>query len=110
MTATIIERHNRSQCHTQKLLGPMEIPRCEERHTRAPLEIRRRTMKRAQIIHPRSRVNDVLTELHGGPSRGHLGVNVTVDRCGKGTTGSRQETMLRNGAGSATSVQPVAAS
>jgi hypothetical protein len=28
--------------HAQNLLGPKEIPRCEERHTRAPLEIRRR--------------------------------------------------------------------
>jgi hypothetical protein len=37
-------------------------------------------LKIAQIIHPRSRVNAVLTELQGGPSRGHLAVNKTVDK------------------------------
>ncbi|XP_023721191.1 uncharacterized protein LOC111871977 [Cryptotermes secundus] len=31
----------------------------------------------AQIIIPRSRVKDVLSELHGGPSGGHFGVNKT---------------------------------
>jgi hypothetical protein len=30
--------------------------------------------KLAQIVLPRSSVEDVLTELHGGPSEGHLGV------------------------------------
>jgi hypothetical protein len=34
----------------------------------------------AQIIRTRSRVNDVLTELHGGLSGGHLGVNKTLDK------------------------------
>jgi hypothetical protein len=32
---------------------------------------------RSKIISPRSRVNDVLAELHVGPSGGHLGVNKT---------------------------------
>jgi hypothetical protein len=32
------------------------------------------------VILPRSRVNDVLIELHGGPSGGHLGVNSTLDK------------------------------
>jgi hypothetical protein len=35
--------------------------------------------KIAHIILPRSRANDVLTELHGGPS-GHLGVNKTLNK------------------------------
>jgi hypothetical protein len=36
--------------------------------------------KTAHIILPRSRVNNVLTELHGGPSGGHLGVNKTPSK------------------------------
>jgi hypothetical protein len=36
--------------------------------------------KIAQIIVPRSRVNDVLTELHDRPSGGHLGVNKTLNK------------------------------
>jgi hypothetical protein len=36
--------------------------------------------KTAQIVIPRSRVQDVLTELHGGPSGGHLGVNKTLNK------------------------------
>jgi hypothetical protein len=31
--------------------------------------------KTAQIVFPRSKVKEVLTEMHGGPSVGHLGVN-----------------------------------
>jgi hypothetical protein len=34
----------------------------------------------AQIVIPRSRVKDILTELHGGPSVGHLGVNKTLNK------------------------------
>jgi hypothetical protein len=34
----------------------------------------------AYTIFPRSRVTDVLTELHGGPSGGHLGVNKTLSK------------------------------
>jgi hypothetical protein len=36
--------------------------------------------KTAQIVIPRSRVKDVLTELHGGPSVGHLGVNKPLNK------------------------------
>jgi hypothetical protein len=36
--------------------------------------------KTAQIILPRSRVKDVLIELHGAPSRRHLGDNETVNK------------------------------
>jgi hypothetical protein len=36
--------------------------------------------KVAQIVLPRSRVEDVLTELHGGPSGGHLGINKTLNK------------------------------
>jgi hypothetical protein len=35
--------------------------------------------KIAQIVLPRSRVNNVLAELHGGPS-GHLGVKKTLNK------------------------------
>jgi hypothetical protein len=38
-----------------------------------------RRLKIAQIVLPRCRMNDVLTELHGGPSGGHVGVNNTLD-------------------------------
>jgi hypothetical protein len=33
----------------------------------------------AQIVLPRSKVQDVLTELHDGPSGGHLGINKTLN-------------------------------
>jgi hypothetical protein len=36
--------------------------------------------KVAQIVLPLSKVEDVLTELHGGPSRRHLGVNKTLNK------------------------------
>jgi hypothetical protein len=36
-----------------------------------------------QTVLPQSRVNDVLTELHGGPSRSHLGINKTPDKVRK---------------------------
>jgi hypothetical protein len=36
--------------------------------------------KIGQGVLPRSRVGDVLTELHSGPSGGHLGVNKTLDK------------------------------
>jgi hypothetical protein len=63
--------------------------------------------KIAWIILLRNRVSHVLTELHGGPS-GHLGVMKVLS--GKGSTGSRKQTMLRSGAGSATPMQPDVAS
>jgi hypothetical protein len=44
-TASRVGRHHRPQPRVRKLRGPMEITRCEERQTRAPLEIRRRTIK-----------------------------------------------------------------
>jgi hypothetical protein len=39
-----------------------------------------RRTKTAQVVIPRSKVKDVLTEMHGGPSGGHLGVNKTIDK------------------------------
>jgi hypothetical protein len=49
----------------------------------------------AQIVIPRSRVKDVLTELHSGPSGGHLGINKTLNKVRKGSTGLRQEAILK---------------
>jgi hypothetical protein len=34
----------------------------------------------AQTVLPRRKVKDVLAELHGGPSGGHLGVSKTMDK------------------------------
>jgi hypothetical protein len=34
----------------------------------------------AQIVIPRSKVKDVLTELHDGPSGGHVGINKTLNK------------------------------
>jgi hypothetical protein len=36
--------------------------------------------KIAKIVLPQSRVKDLLNELHGGPSGGHLGVNMTLGK------------------------------
>jgi hypothetical protein len=76
-----MERHPRPQRQVQKLLGSMEIPHCEERQTKAPLGIPPMGyLKTSQMILLRSRVSDVLTELYGGPSGGHLGVNKILDK------------------------------
>jgi hypothetical protein len=44
-TALRMERHRRLQPHVRNLLGPMEIPRCEEWHTWTPVGIRRQTIR-----------------------------------------------------------------
>ena len=36
--------------------------------------------KTAQVVIPESKVKDVLTEMHGGTSGGHLGANKTMDK------------------------------
>jgi len=36
--------------------------------------------KTAQVVIPRSKVKEVLAEMHGGTSGGHLGVNKTIDK------------------------------
>jgi len=36
--------------------------------------------KTAQVVVPQSKVDEVLTELHGGASRGHLGANKIMDK------------------------------
>jgi hypothetical protein len=64
--------------------------------------------KISQIILPQSRVNNVLNKPRGELSGGHLGVTRPCISSGKGTTGFRQEMMLRSDASSATSVQPAA--
>jgi hypothetical protein len=104
-TVPRMEIHGRPQSHVQKLLDPTKIPLCEERHIRAPLGIRRRTIKNSS---------------DGSPS-GQSGPNYTVGlqvtcvsprpwiRAGRSTTGFRQETMLTSGAGRATSVRQIAA-
>jgi hypothetical protein len=51
-------RHYWLQPHIQKLLGPVTIPCCEERHTGAPLGIRPWAIKIARII-PWNKVNDM---------------------------------------------------
>jgi hypothetical protein len=51
-SAPRMERHRRSQPHVQKLLGPLEISRCEEWHTKAPLGIRRRPIKNSSNSSP----------------------------------------------------------
>jgi hypothetical protein len=42
-----MERHLWLQPHAQKLLGPVGILRCEELHTRSPLGIHQRTIKKS---------------------------------------------------------------
>jgi hypothetical protein len=63
----------------------------------------------AQRVIPRSKVKDVLTELHSGPSLSHLGFNVMMNKVRHDSTGSKQDQIFRNAADSATSVKPVGA-
>jgi hypothetical protein len=67
-----------------------------------------RWSKIAQIILPQSRRNDVLIELHGGPPGSHLGVNKALNKV-RQKYYWLQAMMLRSGAASAKSVQPVTA-
>jgi hypothetical protein len=80
VTTPRVEGHRRPQPHVQKLLGPMEIPCSKRWLTGTPLGIRQWSIKDSQVVLPRSRVDNVLAELHGGPSGGHLGVNKTLDK------------------------------
>jgi hypothetical protein len=82
-TVPRVEEHSRPQPHFQDVLGPMEIPHCVNHRILAPLGIRRRTMRNSSESSYRNRVNDVLTELHGEPSGGHLHVNKTPDNVQK---------------------------
>jgi hypothetical protein len=50
--ATGMEKYHRPQPHVQKLLGSVEVARCEKRHTRAQLGIRQRTMYNSPNSHP----------------------------------------------------------
>jgi hypothetical protein len=49
----------------------------------------------------------MLTELHGGLSGGHLGVNKTLSKVRQRDYWLRQEAILSNGADSVTPEQPV---
>jgi hypothetical protein len=60
------------------------------------------------FVIPRSRVKDVLTELHGGSSGGHLCVNKTLSKVRQRFYWLRARADIENGADSATPVQPVA--
>jgi hypothetical protein len=62
----------------------------------------------AQRVLLQNRLKHVLTELHGGPSGGHLDVNKILNKVRPSTTGSRQEAISRSGVGSARTLQPVA--
>jgi hypothetical protein len=73
-----MERHRPLQLHIQKILGSMEIPSCEERHTRTPLGIRRRTIKK--LSREFSLGAKWTTCWHGGPSGGHLRLNKTLNK------------------------------
>jgi hypothetical protein len=62
-----------------------------------------RWSKVAEIVLLQCKVKEVLAELHGELSGGHLVFN------SRGTTGFRQDMMMKSGAGTATPVQPTEA-
>jgi hypothetical protein len=43
-------------------------------------EMADRKKKTAQVVIPQSKVKEVLTEMHGGTSGGHLGANKTINK------------------------------
>jgi hypothetical protein len=55
----------------------------------------------AQIVIPQSRVKDILTELHGGLSGGHLGDNKILNKIHQRYYCLQQEAISRDGADSA---------
>jgi hypothetical protein len=76
-----MERHRRLQPHVQKLLGPIEISRCEEQHmyqrvTGNPLTDDLNSLD----FLPQSRRNDLLTELYCVLSGSHLGINKILNK------------------------------
>ncbi|PNF37388.1 hypothetical protein B7P43_G16132 [Cryptotermes secundus] len=68
--------HRGSESHVQKLLGPVEIAHCEKQRTTARLGIHQRKTSSS----PDNYSSDVLSELYGGPSGGHFGVNKTLNK------------------------------
>jgi hypothetical protein len=66
-----MERHRPPQPHIQKFSVRNRVLECK-------LESANERCQLAQIILPWSRVKGVLTELHGGWSGGHMGVNRTL--------------------------------
>jgi hypothetical protein len=66
--------------YIQELLGPVEIPWCEERHTRVPLGICQWTAKNNPAYSSLEQSEWGVTELHGGLSGGYMGVNKTLDK------------------------------
>lgn len=64
--------------------------------------------KIGQKVFFKSRVKYVLTELHVGPSGGHLGANRTIHKVLQRCTGSRQEVVLEGSVDSTTSVPQAA--
>jgi hypothetical protein len=79
-TAPRMERHRQLQPHMQKLLAQWKSPTAGNGILECHWESANRQSRIAQIILPQSRVNDVLTQLHGRLSGGHLDVNKTLNK------------------------------
>jgi hypothetical protein len=62
--------------------------------------------KIVQTVLSQSRVNDMLTDLHGGLSGGHLGINKTLNKVRQRYYWLKARNVLRS-SGSATPVQPI---
>jgi hypothetical protein len=63
----------------------------------------------AQIILSQSRMNNVLTELHGGLSGCHLGISKIQNKVQHSYYWLHARKVVESGAGSATRVQPIMA-
>jgi hypothetical protein len=87
----------------------MEIARYEKRHTKALLESANVRSTIAQIVVPRRKVKDVLTELHYGSSGGNLVINKTLNKISQTFYWLQERADIGKYADSATLVQPVAA-
>jgi hypothetical protein len=80
---TQMEIHRRLQSHVRKLLTQWKSLTVRNIILERNREYANGRSKIDQIIVPQSRVKDVLAELHDGPSRGHLGVNKTLNKIRK---------------------------
>jgi hypothetical protein len=75
-----MEIHQRQEPRLEKLLGPVEVASSKSDLQDSHWVSADGKTKTAQTVIPRGKVKQVLTEMHGEPSGGHLGANKTLDK------------------------------
>jgi hypothetical protein len=82
-TTSEMKRYRRPQQNLQQLLGSVEVAALRNGILERNWESVDGRSTIAQIVIPRSKVKDLLTEVHDGPSGGHLGINKSLNKVGQ---------------------------